>query len=227
MTRAARHLPPPARRRLRLRRGARARALPGRPRRLAPLPAAVVPGAAGLDARLRRRRPDLDLRGARRRGGVPRAGGGRARGGARRDPRHRPEPHGGRRRQPLLDRAAREVLRLRPGDRLVPALLRHRPPRRRAPGGPRGVRGDAPAGARARARGRGRRAADRPPRRARRPGGLPRARCATRASSTCGWRRSSTPASSCGRRGRSRGRSATSSSTTRRRCSSTPPARSG
>ena len=42
---------------LRLRRGARARALPARPRRLAPLPAAVVPGARGLDARLRRRRP--------------------------------------------------------------------------------------------------------------------------------------------------------------------------
>ena len=60
-----------------------------------------------------------------------------------------------------------------PESGLVPALLRHRPPRRRAPGGPGGVRGDAPAGARARARGRGRRAADRPPGRARRPRGLP------------------------------------------------------
>ena len=48
--------------------------------------------------------------------------------------------------------------------------------------------------------------------------------CATRASSTCGWRRSSTPASTCAT-GRSRARSATSSSTTSARCSSTPPAR--
>ena len=39
--------------------------------------------------------------------------GAAPRGGAGRDPRHRPEPHGGRRRQPLLDRAAREVLRRR------------------------------------------------------------------------------------------------------------------
>ena len=48
--------------------------------------------------------------------------------------------------------------------------------------------------------------------------------CATPASSTSGWRRSSTPASTCAT-GRSRARSATSSSTTSRRCSSTPPAR--
>ena len=41
----------------------------------------------------------------------------RPRGGAGRDPRHRPEPHGDRRRQPLLDRAAVEVLRRRRGDR--------------------------------------------------------------------------------------------------------------
>ena len=50
--------------------------------------------------------------------------------------------------------AARAVLRHRPGDRPPPALLRRRRPRRRAPGGPRGVRRDARAGARARARGR-------------------------------------------------------------------------
>ena len=42
------------------------------------------------------------------------------------------------------------VLRPRPGDRPAPALLRHRPPRRRAPGGPGGVRRDAPARAGAR-----------------------------------------------------------------------------
>ena len=57
----------------------------------------------------------------------------------------------------------------------APALLRRRRAGRRAPGGPRGVRGDARAGAAARARGRGGRAADRPPGRARRPGGVPRA----------------------------------------------------
>ena len=116
--------------------------------------------------------PDVDLLRAGRGGGVPCAGGRGARGGARRDPRHRPEPHGGRRREPLLGRAAREVLRRRSGDRQVPALLRHRPPRRRAPGGPGGVRGDAPAGALARARGVGRRAPDRPPGRPCRPRGL-------------------------------------------------------
>ena len=48
--------------------------------------------------------------------------------------------------------------------------------------------------------------------------------CATRGSSTCGSRRSSTPARSCAT-GRSRARSATSSSTTPRRCSSTRRAR--
>ena len=67
-----------------------------------------------------------------------------------------PEPHGDRRRQPVLGRpgAARAVLRPRPGDRPPPALLRHRPPRGRAPGGPGGVRRDARARAGAgRARG--------------------------------------------------------------------------
>ena len=51
----------------------------------------------------------------------------------------------------------------------------------RAPGGPGGLRGDAPAGAAAGARGRRRRAADRPSRRARRPGRLPASGCATAA----------------------------------------------
>ena len=67
------------------------------------------------------------------------------------------------------------VLRHRPGHRAPPALLRRRPPRRAAPGGPGGLRGDARAGAAARQRGRRRRAADRSPRRAGRPGGLPAA----------------------------------------------------
>ena len=49
-------------------------------------------------------------------------------------------------------------------------------------------------------------------------------RCATAAPRTCGWRRSSIPASGCAT-GPSRARSATSSSSTSRRCSSIPPAR--
>ena len=93
--------------------------------------------------------------------------------------------------------AARAVLRHRRGHRPPPALLRHRPPGRAAPGGPGGLRGHARAGAAAGARGRRRRAADRPPGRARRPRGLPARGCATAASSTSGWRRSSTPASTC------------------------------
>ena len=48
--------------------------------------------------------PTLDLRGARRRGGVPRARRRGARGGPGGGARHRPEPHGGRRREPLLER---------------------------------------------------------------------------------------------------------------------------
>ena len=58
----------------------------------------VLQARSRLDARLRRRRPDAHLRGARRRGGVPRARRGRARD----RPRHRPEPHGRERREPLL-----------------------------------------------------------------------------------------------------------------------------
>ena len=89
--------------------------------------------------------------------------------------RHRPEPHGDGRGQPVLDRpeAAREVLRPGPGDRSPPAFLRHRPPRRGAAGGPRGVRGDPRAGAAAGGGGPGRRPADRPSRRPRRPGSVP------------------------------------------------------
>ena len=179
MTAAARHLPAAARRRLRLRAGARARALPARPRRQPPLPAAVVPGARGLHARLRRGRPDVDL--ARSSAASASSTRWRARSreaGHGADPRHRPQPHGDRRRQPLLD--ATRTLRRRFFDldeetgrhrrffdidhlaavrqedeavfeethRLALALVRE---------------GD------------GRRAADRPSRRARRPGRLPAA----------------------------------------------------
>ena len=128
---------------------ARARALPARARHLAPLPVAVADGALGLDARLRRRRPDARVRGARRRARRcarwPRRGpGDRA--------RHRPQPHGHRRREPLVGRprGARARLRRRPRHRPLPALLRHRRPRRRARRGPGGLRADARQGARAR-----------------------------------------------------------------------------
>ena len=195
---------------LRVRRGARARAVPARARDLPPLPLADHAGAAGLDARLRRRRPDAGLRAARRRGGVPRARRRRARRRARR----RPEPHGRERREPVLGRpcAAREGLRLGPAtgwyrrfftiDELA------------------GVRVEDPevfelthrktlelVARRAR-----RRVAHRPPGRARRPARLPRA-AARRASTTSGSRRSSSRASGCAT-GRSRGRRATSSRTT-------------
>ena len=71
--------------------------------------------------------------------------------------------------------AAREGVRLGPGERVVPPLLHDRRARRRARRGSRGLRADAAQGARARARGTGRRAPRRPSRRARRPARLPRA----------------------------------------------------
>ena len=114
------------------------------------------------------------------------------------------------------------LLRHRPGHRAAPALLRHLRPGGRAPGGPRGVRAHARAGARAgRARGSSTGCGSTI------PTGWPtrpatsRA-CATRGVEPCGWRRSSSPASGCAT-GRSRERSATSSSTTPARCSSTRP----
>ena len=82
---------------------ARARAVPARARHLATSTCRRPAGARGLDARLRRRRPAPRLRRARRRGRVPRA----RRRGPRRDPRHRPEPHGGGRREPVLARPRR------------------------------------------------------------------------------------------------------------------------
>src|SRR5579884_3270419 len=178
------HLPRPADARARLPPGARDRPpLPPRPRRLASLPLARAPGALGLDARLRRRRPDARVGRARRRGGAARALRGRARGRAGHDPRRRPESHGGLGggELPLAGaRAPRPLLRLGRAERLVPPLLRHRRARRRARRGSRGLRGDARQGARARRRRARRRAPHRPSRRPREPprvpGAAPRAR---------------------------------------------------
>ena len=102
MPRVPRDLPAAARRGPDVRRRGGARALSARPRRLAPVPVAVVRGARRLHARLRRDRPGAVLGRARRRGRVPGARGGRVGRRARAAARHRPEPHGGRRRQPLL-----------------------------------------------------------------------------------------------------------------------------
>ena len=152
------------------------RPVPARPRRQPPVPAAVVPGAAGVDARLRRRRPDAHLGGARRRGGVRRARGaaraGRA-SGVILDivPNHMATDDANRYWADPELRA--KFFDIDERDRAPPALLRHRPPRRRPAGGPGGLRGDAPLALRLVARGRRRRAAGRPPRRAGRPGRLP------------------------------------------------------
>ena len=172
----------------------------------------VLQARPRLDARLRRGRPAPRLGRARRRGGAARALRG-ARGLGHRA-RRRPEPHGDRRREPVLARpgAARAVLRRRPRDRAPPALLRHRRARRRARRGPRGVRDDARAtcstscaeglvdGLRI----------DHPDGLADPRGYLERLRRRA-ASSTSGSRRSSSRASGCAT-GRSRARPATSSS---------------
>ena len=119
---------------------------------------------------------------------------------ARRRPRHRPQPHGDRRRQPLLGR---------PGAARAGSSTSTRRP---AATGASSTSTTSPACARRTRRcsrrrtgwrcrwsreGVGRRPAHRPPRRARRPGRLPRAPARRRASSTSGSRRSSTRASSC------------------------------
>ena len=160
--------------------------------------------------------PTRDLGRARRRGRVPRAGGGGARGRPGDRARHRPEPHGDRRRQPATG-PTRSCARSSSTSTRRPAGTGASSTSTTSPG----VRQEDPEvfaathglALRARARGARRRAADRPSRRARRPGRLPRAAARRAASSTSGWRRSSTPASSCAT-GRSRARSATSSSTT-------------
>ena len=92
--------------------------------------------------------PTRDLGGPRRRGRSS-ARSPRPRGRARPRARHRPEPHGGERREPVLARSAlaREVLRPRLAHRLAPPLLRRQRARRRADGGSRGLGGDARQGA--------------------------------------------------------------------------------
>ena len=206
---APRHLPAPARRRPRLRRRARARPVPARPRHQPPLPVALVPGPA----RAPRTATTSRTPGASPRSSAARPGSARwPESGLGRDPRHRPEPHGRGRREPLLgrSRAAREVLRRRRRDRPLAALLRHRPPRGGAPGGPGGVRRDAP---RWRcgscARGWWTACASTTPTGSPTPPATC-AGCATRAWSGSGSRRSSTRASRCAT-GRWRGRWATSS----------------
>ena len=134
------------------RRAARARALPPRPRRLAPVPVALVPGAGGLrrtattsSTRARSRTCSAATRGFRALAAAARDGG----------PGHRCSTSSPTTWRPTTRTRSGPTRRLRArffdldrGDRPPPALLRHRPPGRRAPGGSRGVRDDARAGAR-------------------------------------------------------------------------------
>ena len=187
-----------------------------RPRRLAPLSLAVAAGARGLDARLRRRRPDARsptssaARTSSARSATRRTRRARRRSSTSSRTTWRP-PSG----EPVLARpgAARAVLRLGPRDRLVPALLRRRRARRRArrgsarssrrrtrrcssssaTGSSTGCASTIPTGSRTRA--------------------STSSGCASAASRTSGSRRSSSRASGCAT-GRSRGRRATSSRTT-------------
>ena len=102
---AARHLPAAARRRSSASPTSRELVpVPARPRRLAPVPVAVAAGARRLDARLRRRRPDARVRGARRRGGAARARA--ARGPARSCSTSSRTTWATRRREPLVGRPA-------------------------------------------------------------------------------------------------------------------------
>ena len=200
MTRVPRHLPPPARAAASASRRRASSCPTCATSASAPLPAAVVPGAAGLDARLRRRRPDRDSpRSWAARRSSARWSAAAHEAGLGRDPRHRPEPHGGRRRQPLLDRRSAaersSTSTRRPAgtgasstSTTSPACARRtrRCSRRRTgwrcalvrEGAVDGLRIDHPDGL-----------AD--------PAGYLRAAARRAASSTCGWRRSSTPASGC------------------------------
>ena len=114
---------------LTLRRRARARPVPARPRRQPPLPLAGAPGAARLDARLRRDRPAQGRRPARRRrarcGRSARRRATRAWARCSTSSRTTWRPI---RENHVLARpgAARALLRRRPRDRPPPALLRHR-----------------------------------------------------------------------------------------------------
>ena len=98
------YLPPAADARLRLRAGSRARAVPARARHLASLPLAVAAGArkARSTATTSSTRATSPTRSAAR--SEFRA---LADDGARDHPRHRPEPHGGGRREPVLARPER------------------------------------------------------------------------------------------------------------------------
>ena len=196
--------------------GARARPVPRRARRLAPLPVAVVPGARGLDARLRRRRSAPRLRSARRRGGAARA----CRRRSRRSCSTSSRTTWRERREPVLGRS-RSCGRRSSTSTRAPACT-----------GASSTSATSPAFA-----SRTRRSSRRRTRRrssssatasstgcasTTSTGSRTRASTSTgsraRASSTCGSRRSSSRASGCAR-GRSRGRRATSSSTTSCTCS--------
>ena len=180
---------------------------------------------AGLDARLRRRRPDARLGRARRRGGPARARAA-ARPGDR--ARHRPQPHGRRATRTAggpTRRCARgsststretgwyrrffdidDLAGVRVEDpEVFDRHARQGPRARRATGVVDGLRVDHPDGL-----------AD--------PAGYLRRLRDARRGARLGREDPRTPASRCAT-GRSRARSATSSSTTRRRCSSTRPAR--
>ena len=140
---------------VRVRRRARARPLPARPRHLAPVPVSrrsrpAAGSTHGYDV-VDPRRLSEELGGAqefRRCAATARDAGM----GMILDvvPNHMAADDANR----VLGRprAARAVLRHRPRDRPPPAVLRHRRPRRRPPGGSGGVRGDPRAGAGAGAR---------------------------------------------------------------------------
>ena len=160
-------------------RRARARAVPGRARRLAPVPVADHAGAAAArrTATTSSTRPRSRTRSAARTGSA-RCARPRVRPGSAIVldvvPNHMAasEEENPFWRDPLL-RAKFFDLDWRTGGQ--PPLLRHRRARRRADGGSRGLRGAVAEGARVRRRGPRRRAADRPPGRARLPGALPAA----------------------------------------------------
>ena len=203
-----------------------ARPVPARPRRLPPLPLAIVPRRAPARGTARRRRPRRVLGRARRRGGLPRARRGGAQGGARDRARHRPEPHGRGRREPVLGGSGAPAANLRPrrGDGAPPALLRDRPPRRRAPGGPEVFAETHRLALRSCAEGSSTGC-----------GSTTRTASPTRPDTSSALRDGAPrtvggedprPRRAPARHGRSRARSATSSSSTSRRCSSTRPARS-
>ena len=213
-------------RRAGLRRRRRARAVPERARHLAPVPLARVRRTRGLDARLRRDRPDAPLGCARRRAGLPRArGGGRMRrawGSCSTSSRTTWRPTTRTRTGPASSGGrSSSISTPRPGGTgasstsiTSPACarrIRRCSPRRTGSRSRWSERGSSTA------------CASTTPTGSRIPPAT-WSGCTTAAPSTSGWRRSSTPASSCAT-GRSRAPSATSSRSTPARCSSTRRAR--